>query len=166
MDTMTITQLAQQCPVCKAPMRADHQREAGYQIYACENPDCRLYGHTFGEPDCSEVDFQIRPSLLWMLPPMPIVEEDDTAPFNLVDALPMSQLRTGDVYLDHMGYEVTVIRRDGDHAFVQEEASDWVIEAEMDEEAVVTVVRRDSFCLLEWAVDYIDNRRWRACIGE
>lgn len=84
---------------------------------------------------------------------------------SLYNVVALEALNTGDVYLDDQGYPVTVIRRDGDHAFVREEGSDWLLEVEMDEQ-LVKVTARATFALVSWAAQYIDGREWRVCVGE
>jgi hypothetical protein len=80
-------------------------------------------------------------------------------------ALPMSELREGDVYLDPLGYEVAVICRGGDQAMVQEDGSLWVLQIEALADYEVTVVRRGTFKFVKWAREWIDGRGWREVIG-
>lgn len=130
------------CRCCSAPMEATLWREYGYHIVTCRRFGCKLRYHTFTSDTYAAQDL------------------------TAYGVVPMLTLDTGDCYLDQCGFEVAVLRRDGDHAFVKEERSDWMIEIELDADLVVPIVRRATFCLLRWAVDYLDNRRWRAAIGE
>lgn len=129
------------CRCCLAPMESKWWPTLGYHILTCRRAGCALRHQTYTSDVYATQDLTV------------------------YGVLPMLDLATGDVYLDYGGCEVAVLRRDGDHAFVQEDGNDWAIEIQLEADLVVPIVRRASFCLLAWAVDYIDNRRWRSCIG-